>query len=159
LAAEPARSVIILVPSHVTLPWNVAFIGGVRDRLRAVLSDNVAVYTEDLNLQEFPDPSYAEALQIFLREKYRSKDIEAIITISTTTLDFMLRARSTLWSKVPIFAVLNNDSFTRSGLPPDVTGLMHEPSLRDMVTTARAIVPSLERIALVGDPAVEGLTL
>ena len=154
LAAEPVRSVIILVPSHVTLPWNVAFIGGVRDRLRAVLSDNVAVYTEDLNLQEFPDPSYAETLQIFLREKYRSKDIEAIITISTTTLEFMLRARSTLWSKIPIFAVLNNDNFTRSGLPPDVTGLMHELSLRDMVTTARAIVPSLERIALVGDPLV-----
>jgi hypothetical protein len=80
--------VIILVPSHITLPWNVAFITGVRDRLRAVLSDNVAVYAEDLNPQEFPDPSYAEALQIFLREKYRSKDIEAIITIGTTTLDF-----------------------------------------------------------------------
>jgi hypothetical protein len=31
---------------------------------------------------------------------------------------------------------------------------MHELSLRDKVTTARAVVPSLERIALVGDPLV-----
>jgi ABC-type uncharacterized transport system substrate-binding protein len=46
---------------------------------------------------------------------------------------------------------MNDDASARL-LPPDVTGLISHLSLRDMITTARAVVPNLARVALVGDP-------
>jgi signal transduction histidine kinase len=121
--------------------------------LRAGTSEPLAVYVENLDLVAFPDSDYQDALEAFLREKYRAKDVKVIIAIGPASLRFLLRARSRLWSDVPvIFSVVDEDTPAQLHLPPDFTGRTIRLSPKDMVATARAVVPKLNGIALVGDP-------
>ena len=125
----------------------------VRKTLRAGTSEPLAVYLENLDLVAFPDSDYQDALEAFLRKKYHAKDISVVIAIGPATLRFLLRARSRLWSDAPvIFSVVDEDTPAQLHLPPDVTGRTIRLSPKDMVATARAIVPNLSGIVLVGDP-------
>lgn len=125
----------------------------VRNALRASTSEPLAVYVENLDLVAFPDSDYQDALEAFLREKYHAKDIGVIIAVGPASLRFLLRARPRLWSDAPvIFSVMDEDTPAELRLPPGVTGRTIRLSPKDMVAAARAIVPELKGIALVGDP-------
>jgi signal transduction histidine kinase len=152
-AGQSARSVIILSPVEISLPWYAAMTTTVRNSLRAGTSEPLAVYVENLDLVAFSDSHYQDALESFLHEKFQAKDIGLIIAIGPATLKFLLRARPRLWSDVPvIFSVVDEDIPAQLHLPPDVTGRTIRLSPKDMLATARVIVPNLSGIALVGDP-------
>ncbi len=88
-----------------------------------------------------------------MREKYRDKPIGVIVVHGASALDLLLRLRTELWSTVPvIFGVVDEVTAARLHLPPDVTGTILRLRLSDLVAAARALVPNLKRIALVGDP-------
>jgi signal transduction histidine kinase len=68
-------------------------------------------------------------------------------------LEYTLRLRNELWPEVPIvFAGVDQNTAALTNLPSNVTGTTIRTQLRDAVTAARAPVPGLRRIALVGDP-------
>jgi ABC-type uncharacterized transport system substrate-binding protein len=144
---------MILSPAEATLPWYATMAATIRMSLRAGTAEPLAVYVENLDLVAFPDSDYQDALETFLHEKYHAKDIRVIIAIGPASLRFLLRARSRLWSDVPvIFSVVDEDAPAQLRLPPDVTGRTIRLSPNDMVATARAVVPDLNGVALVGDP-------
>lgn len=152
-AQQPARSVMVLSPAEASLPWFATMAATVRKSIRAGTPEPLAVFVENLDLAAFSGSDYQDALEAFLREKYRGKDIGVIIAIGPAPLRFLLRARPRLWSDVPvIFSVVDEDVPAQLRLPPDVTGRTIRLSPKDMVATARAIVPELSGVALVGDP-------
>ena len=105
----------------------------VRKTLRTGTSEPLAVYVENLDLVAFPDSDYQDALEAFLREKYRAKDIRVVIAIGPATLRFLLHARARLWSDAPvIFSVVDEDTPAQLHLPPDVTGRTIRLSPKDM---------------------------
>jgi signal transduction histidine kinase len=113
----------------------------------------VVVHVQNLDISASADLRYQDALRAFLREKYRTQNIDVIIAVGSTTLEFLLRARPALWPDVPvIFSVVDEDTRANLDLPPNFTGRTIRLSLRGMIATARAVVPRLQRIALVGDP-------
>jgi signal transduction histidine kinase len=62
------------------------------------------------------------------------------------------RLRDELWPGTPlIFADATAPSIAELKLPPKVTGVTHSLRLEDMVDVARALVPNLRKIAVVGD--------
>jgi hypothetical protein len=64
----------------------------------------------------------------------------------------MLRARPELWPDVPaIFASVDPETAAQAQIPVGVTGLVRRQTVRDSVSVARALVPNLKRIGLVGD--------
>ena len=123
------------------------------------LSEHVAIYAEALDLSRFNNPSHQENFRRYLREKYREKNIGVIVAVGPLALEFMLSARSELWSTVPlVFSTVDESTVARLKLPPDVTGSTIQLTLRDMVAMARVLVPKLERFALVGE-ALEGRSI
>jgi signal transduction histidine kinase len=153
-SAEPLpRSVLIIDQSNPNAPWAMAFRATLVSALKADSPNPIAVYSESLDLARFNSPQYVELLRTYLTEKYRDKPIGVIVAHGSTALEVFLRLRPQLWPSVPVvFGVVDAPSLARLGPPSDVTGTTFRLTLRNAVTAARALVPDLKRIALVGDP-------
>jgi signal transduction histidine kinase len=88
-----------------------------------------------------------------LGEKYRDKPIGVIIVHGGAALEMLLRVRAQPWPAVPIvFGAVDPPTLSSLRLPPDVTGTTVRLTVRNAITAARALVPNLKRIALVGEP-------
>ena len=158
-AVPSSRSVLIVAQWDPGLPWYAAVSSAFHATLRATSSEHVAIYAEALDLSRFNNPSHQENFRRYLREKYREKNIGVIVAVGPLALEFMLSARSELWSTVPlVFSTVDEPTVARLKLPPDVTGSTIQLTLRDMVAMARVLVPKLERFALVGE-ALEGRSI
>jgi signal transduction histidine kinase len=94
-----------------------------------------------------------------LKEKYRDKPIGTVVTIGAATTDIALKWRDELWPGVPmVFAMLDDTDFARIKSSPNFTGVIVTLPLVDSINVARAVVPGLDTIALVGD-AWKGLVV
>src|SRR5580765_7020106 len=154
LAAQPLiRSVLVIDEADPVrpayYPRNFAF----RSRLSETLATPVAIYAESLDLSRFVGPQVEPIVGTYFREKYREKSIDLIVVNGSRALELVLRLRATLWSDVPLlFSTIEETTAAGLKLPSDVTGIVLRRTLADALTTARALVPQLKRIAMVGDP-------
>ena len=153
-SAEPRqRSVLLLYQSITT---GLSAYEQISESFRSALntgSDPIAIYEESLDLSRFEGTAYQQVLEQFLRAKYREIPIGVIVPIGTRALEYALHLRSGPWSRTPIvFAAVADDAIDRSEGTPNVTGLTLKSSLADYVVAARALVPQLKHVAVVGDP-------
>src|SRR5262245_32962928 len=154
LPAQEARphSVLVLDQSDLRGPFYHQLWAGLRGQLDAHTDARVTIYGENLGLTRFGGAAYEESLKRHLTEKYRDLPIGAIVAIGKATLEHALRWRPELWPGTPIvFAMLDETDLARLGGPADVTGVVIRNSLTGAVNAARAVVPGLDTVALVGD--------
>ena len=153
-AADPLpRSVLILDQSDTDSPWYHDFSSAFRSTVNAKSAARVSVYGEHLDLSRFSGPRHHELIRTYLRDKFSDRPIGVVVAQGSSALEFLLRSRSQLWPKAPVvFASIDEVSIARLPLPPDVTGTTYQLTFRDAVASARMLVRSLKRIAIVGDP-------
>jgi signal transduction histidine kinase len=144
--------VLILDQSDNHSAWYTPFSTAFRSTLYAGSADRISVYAEHLDLSRFGGSQHEDLLRSYLREKYRARPIDVLVAQGTSALDFVLRSRGELWPGMPVvFGGVVDEPGMRSSIPPGVTGTFYVRPFRNMVTTARMLVPNLKRIALVGD--------
>jgi signal transduction histidine kinase len=152
LSAQDGRphSVLVLDQSNLRGPFYFQLSSGLREVLDA--EGRITIYGENLDLTRFGGAAYEESLKRHLREKYRDRPIGVIIANGAGTLDHTLRWREELWPGTPVvFAMLDASQLAKLGRPANVTGVLTRNSLADAIKTARAVVPGLDTIVLVGD--------
>jgi hypothetical protein len=143
-------SVLVLDQSDLRGPFYYQMSAG----LRAVLAagGRITIYNENLDLTRFGGAAYNESLKRHLKEKYRDRPIGAIVANGAGTLEHALRWREELWPGIPIvFAMLDATQFAKRERPANVTGVVTKNSLAGEIQVARAVVPGLDTIVLVGD--------
>lgn len=168
LALSPApgdeavpRSVLILDDSAGAAAGTFAagtFYAGVVSAVRTTInrdpSNQFSIFVEHLDFNRFRGPEYEVALNTYFSAKYKGQSIGVIVAIGTGALQYILRARQELWLAVPIvFTFVDPLSLSGLELPADVTGTTFRLKFSDMVAAARAFVPDLAGLAVVGDPA------
>jgi signal transduction histidine kinase len=125
-----------------------------RSTLRA--DSAASVYAVNLDFNEFSGPEYQATLPNYLKDKYRDVPIGAFLALGSSALEFAVRLRSAHWPNVPIvFTAVDEESAAKLVGPVasrDVTGRILRFSLTKSVDIARALVPDLKKVALVGDP-------
>lgn len=154
LSAQERRphSVLVLDQSDLRGPFYYELSAGLRGVLGAHADARVTIYGENLDLTRFGGAAYEESLKRYFKEKYRDRSIGAIVAIGVGTLEHTLRWREELWPGVPVvFAMLDEADFARLGRPPGVTGVVMRMPLAGAIKAARAAVPGLDTIALIGD--------
>jgi signal transduction histidine kinase len=145
-------SVLVLDQSDLRGPFYYQMSAGLRGGLGAGAAERVTIYGENLDLTRFGGASYEESLKRHLMEKYRDRPIGVIVAIGVGTLELSLRWRDELWPGLPIvFAMLDESDFAKLGRPQDVTGVIVKNPLTGAIEAARAVVPGLDTVALVGD--------
>jgi signal transduction histidine kinase len=157
LAAEPLpRSVLILDQSGpgALNPGYAELTSSFRSSIMS--RSSVRIYAENLDLNNFSGPRHETRLQSYLRDKYHDAPIGVFLAVGSAALEFALELRSERWPNVPIvFAAADEESVTRILGPVAARNVIGRPlrfSLAKSVDVARALVPGLKRIALVGDP-------
>jgi signal transduction histidine kinase len=152
--AEPLpRSVLILDQSDTDSAWYQSFASAFRSTLNAKSAARVSIYAEHLDLSRFGGVRHEALARTYLRDKFSDRPIGVVVAQGSSALEFVVRWRTELWSKVPVvFASIDEAAVARLHLPPDVTGTTYQLTFRDAVASARMLVPGLKRIAIVGDP-------
>ena len=113
---------------------------------------HLAVYAEDLDLEHFGGEDYEATLQQMLRAKYRDKPIGVVLVVGECALRLVLSWRDELWPGIPVvFTMVDTTDLGRLKPPPNVTGNIVETKLADSIKAARAVVPDLRHIVLVGE--------
>ena len=151
--SEPrTRSVLVLEESDaIRGPFYAAMFAAMRSRMYAA-GLPLSIYIENLDLAFFSGRDYEDYLRRMLRYKYREHPIGVVVTIGAGALDRALKWRSELWPGVPIvFSVVEHDRLKTLQLPADVTGRTIRLRLSDMVAAARAVVPDLKHVAVLGE--------
>ncbi len=153
LAAQPLpQSVLILDQYAGSLPWVGARNSAFRMLLNAGRVVPVSIYEEYLDFNRFAGPTYKENLKVHFREKYRDKAIGLIVAYGPSALEYAVDIRAALWPKAAVvFGEVAETAISRSSLPDAVTGTTIHITFGEMLVAARALVPDLKRIAIVGD--------
>jgi signal transduction histidine kinase len=129
------------------------------NNLRIVLdraNPPITLYVENVDFVHFHGERYEALVRQFLEEKYRDKRIDVLVAVGASALQFALQLGAERWRAIPVvFTSVDPDSAiklmeTRGNR--EVTGRILEFSLSASIDVARALVPDLKTIALVGDP-------
>jgi signal transduction histidine kinase len=150
-AAESRPRAILYIDQSDGGPFYYQVFSAFRAEVSADHSAPVTLYTEDLDLSRFNGESYEAHLRQLLKEKYSDKPIRGIVAVGGAALELVLKWRGELWPGIPVvFALVEESDFERLKPPPDVTGSIVKLKLADAIKTARAVVPHLKSIVLVG---------
>src|SRR5215510_13457491 len=153
MAQARPRSLLVLDQAEVRGPFYYEVFVGLRSAVYAGSRSPVTLYVESLDLSRFNGADYENSLEAHFRVKYRDRPLGAIVAIGSGTLDYVLRRPADLWPGVPVvFTMVDEPTVARLQPRPDVTGSIMQLRFEDMMIAARAVVPDLERVALVGDP-------
>jgi signal transduction histidine kinase len=155
------RSILVLEQSDVRGPFYAEIFAGIRDVAGARGQPHATIYVENLDLARFPGSNYEESLVAHFRSKYADRPIGVIVAIGVDSLRFLQRRKDIVWPDVPVvFGFVPDWPETRALLPPNATGNFANVTLAQMIGAARAVVPDLRHIVLVGgawnDQAVFG---
>jgi signal transduction histidine kinase len=151
-AQQRPRSVLVVTQSHGTG----AFFGGIFEGLRATLdkqsNQTVTLFRENVEVLWSPTETFSENLLSHVKAKYGEKPFDVIVAIGGSSLCYAIRMHEQLWPGIPIvFGLVDQATYRDMKLPPNATGTIMNFGMADMVRAARAVVPNLRRVALVGD--------
>ena len=153
-ATQPLpRSILIVSPSDARGPFYYRIFDALRAAVNRAPGPPVTLYLEYLDLNRFGGQDYEASLAGHLRVKYREKPVGVLVAVGPAALTHVLHWRDDLWPGVPVVFVMV-DEITAAPFKgvPGITGEVIGLRYSDMLTAARAMVPGLERVALVGDP-------
>ena len=146
------RSVLLLDQGYVGSPWYDAYSNAFRSAFAGRTEEGAAIHVEHLDFGHFSGPQFEDILRAYLLGKYRNSPINVIVAAGPKALEFALHVRGELGSNVPVvFSIVDTATLARLR-PSNATGHILQYTLRDQITSARALVPDLQHVALVGDP-------
>jgi len=124
--------------------------------LKASSAAPITIHLERLEYSQFNGSEYDKYLHAFMSEKYRTRPVGAMVANGFDALQFAMRLRAELDPAIPIvFSNIDADAAAQLNLPSNVTGTTIRRTIRHALVTAKAFVPGLKRIAVVGDPLEE----
>jgi signal transduction histidine kinase len=151
-AAPLPKSVLVLHQWDENLLWYGEFIYEFSATLRANSPEPIAIFAEHLDLGRFKGASQQETLHSYIRQKYAEREIGVVISVGPSALPFAVAVRAEMWPEASlVFAAATDTAVAGLNLAAEMTGSIVELSAQEMIGTARALVPNLEHVVLLGD--------
>ena len=105
------------------------------------------IYSESLNLEQFPGPEYAAQTATFLRNKYARRHIDVVIAIAPEALDFLLQRRDYLFAGSQLmFTWVPNDQLDTFHVPSDLPGTVTRFNPEPTIDLALRLQPNATRM-------------
>lgn len=143
-----SKTVFVLLPGQPGTPFTVDYLQGMRKTFNSNSNITINIYSEHLNLQQFPDPNYESKLIQWLSTKYSKLKFDAIIPVARDSLEFIEKWRDELWPGIPvIFSVV--DETGRKEFPSEFTGTNFTQDFLGTVEAALQLQPETTHLALV----------
>ena len=154
IAAEGKRqgSILVLEEADFRSPFYSEIFAGIRAAAKQSGTADTVIYGESLDLSRFPGPGYEESVVGHLRTKYAQRPIDVIVSIGVTSAKFLQKRKQEIWPTAPVvYGFVPDLPETRALFLPDTTAVFARVTPAHLLNAARAIVPDLTRVVLVGD--------
>ncbi|MFY9705031.1 MAG: ATP-binding protein [Desulfobacterales bacterium] len=148
---ENIKHVLVLYPQDsLAVPAYRMVYTGMKAVFVAESEGQINLFNENLDLALFPEETDQRRLAEFLRTKFASEHIEALLPVTFPALSFILQQKEKMFPGVPVvFCALNVDDLSRLGRVPDVTGVATTVKIAETIDIARKLQPGLKRLAVV----------
>ncbi len=146
------QSVLIIDDSDPDLPFSRELRAQIHSTLDGELPGGYAVYTEFLGSGHFNEPSHDAALQAYIKAKFRTHKISAIVAVGLAALDFSIRLRPEFRPDLPVVFIAFDEARLGQPSPPNSTGIIVPKRLQDLLKAARILAPQTARTVLIGTP-------
>jgi PAS domain S-box-containing protein len=122
--SAPKKTVLVMYGDPLTAPADRMTEHGLTAGLSSEHASDLQVFSEYLDLMRFPASRYGEDIVRYLRARYGTRKPDVLITVTNTTLQFILDHRDELFPGVPIvFTNVDHREVEAKEMPPDITGL------------------------------------
>ena len=101
-STKPTQRVLVLYSDDRLLPANITIDEAIRATFAASTSNRVEYYSEFLDSARFPGEAQQQSQRDFLRDRYRERPPDLVITVSGAALNFVMKYRAELFAGVPI---------------------------------------------------------
>jgi signal transduction histidine kinase len=159
-AAEPreTKRVLVFYSEDKAHPAHELTDQGIRTAFRSNKRFNVQLYTEYLDLSRFGGSGHAHAVANYLKRKYASTEIDAIIAVYAAAMDILINERrDKVFPGVPIVACeITRDTaekLERSPWRRMTTGVVIGDNATDVLEDALRLRPGTRSVALVAGTA------
>lgn len=151
-ASEPPSRIVILNPGDPYMPAVLALDQALREAVRARHAGRVEFYSETLDVHRFPRRDLEQGMRALLHEKYDEIEIDVVVAVDGTPLDFAERYGNEIWPGAPIvFHSVPLSFLENRRLGPRTTGsvVRYELEIENLVRFALQVRPGTRRIVLV----------
>jgi signal transduction histidine kinase len=148
LVESSSKSVLVLLLGQPGTPYAVDYLQGMRKAFNSNKNITINLYSEFLNLQQFPTTEDEIQLIQWLSTKYSKLKFDAIIPVGRDSLEFTEKWRDQLWPKrAVIFSIV--DETGRKEFPAGFTGTNFMQDYVGTVQVALQLQPETQHLALV----------
>jgi signal transduction histidine kinase len=145
------RSILVLEEADFRSPFYSEIFDGIRAAAKQNGNADTVIYGESLDLARFPGQDYEESLIGHLRTKYAHRPIDVIVSIGVASAKFLQNRKQEIWPAAPVvYGFVPNLPEVRALFLPNTTTIFARVKPTHLLTAARAIVPDLTRVVLVG---------
>ncbi|MBB4372336.1 signal transduction histidine kinase [Bradyrhizobium sp. cir1] len=153
------RSILVLEEADFRSPFYLEIFAGIRAAANQNGRSRTVIYGESLDLARFPGPDYEESLVGHLKTKYAQRPIDVIVSIGVTSAKFLQARKQEIWPTAPVvYGFVPDLPETRALFLPNTTAVFARVRPAQLLTAARAVVPDLNHVVLVGDAWKNPLT-
>ena len=145
------RSILVLEEADFRSPFYLEIFTGISAAAKQNGEIHTVIYGESLDLARFPGPDYEESLVGHLKSKYAQRQIDVIVSIGVASAKFLQTRKQEIWPTAPVvYGFVPDLPETRALFLPDTTAIFARVRPTHLLTAARAIVPDLTHVVLVG---------
>lgn len=154
LAAQAAKTNFVLVVDQEAAgrPAHFEFLSGLRQALEGILPGRSELQIENLDPLRAEDATYYPQFEQWLTGKYRGRKPDAIVALGPMSLEFMFKARGSLFPQTPIvFSAVEKDEARAFAGRTNLTGVPVGVDMAGTLEAAVELCPEARRIALISD--------
>lgn len=152
--------VLVLYSNQRLLPAGIAVDEAIRATFETGLEVPVEFYAEFLDVDRFPSVTQQERMREFLSEKYQERTPDVIIAGGGSALNFLVRHRANLFSRVPVVHCGVSRRSLPGSMPDDlIVGIPHAVDLAATLEIALRLQPDTRHVAVVGGGDAGGSVL
>jgi PAS domain S-box-containing protein len=141
--------VLVLYSDDHALPANIAADSAIRATFASDSAHVVELHSEFLDVAHFPDSSQIAVEEVYLRNKYRNRQPDLIIAGGGPALSFLVHARASLFSGVPIVFAAVQKQIPESLLDSNIVGVTADASYAPTLDLALELQPDVRRVVVV----------
>lgn len=154
-AQERPPRILMLHAFNYMFPATTAVGDAARKRLLERSPHKLDIDGEFLDLARPSDAGHEDRVVSFLREKYARSPPDVVMTLGSLALPFIVKHRDIIAPSVPVvFTNISPATYSASGAPSDVTGIITEFNLDKTLALAEALQPNARRVVVIAGSAV-----
>jgi signal transduction histidine kinase len=148
----PERQILVLLPDD--QQDHAQLLDGIRDVIGQARAGRISLHRQPVETTGSPQEPRDRALAAWLRERFRGRPIDGVVSVGTTVSTFAARFADTLWPHVPmVFVAVDDTWMAATERPARSAAVTLTYEYLQTARTALLLVPGAKRIVLISDPA------